>query len=325
LISARVRNLALAAVLPIAFAPSSLSAAPHRTATIHWQNVPLSEAIRRLKPLFNDAVFADRRVDPSTRLTLDIEASSAEDVVAAVALGHNWQEVRLNKVVYLGPDSAGSQLRAIAAERAGDVARMSAGLRTVWTTKEGTSWPRLIEPRTLISELVGKRDWHIGNPGDIPHDLWAAGELPEMPLAEQLSLLLIGFDLTFRLDPIHRTIEIVPLDKSRFGMQSENKVALTLRRTTTPRQKPKGKVVYTLRVDQQPVRAILRQLTERSHWPIEIDEPSIRAAGKSLDTRVSFSVENADQDQLLKAILAPAGLSYRLEGERVRITATGTN
>jgi hypothetical protein len=52
-------------------------------------------------------------------------------------------------------------------------------------------------------------------------------------------------------------------------------------------------------------------------WPIEFDEASIRAAGLSPDTRVSFSVENSDQGALLDAMLAPAGLDYRREGERL--------
>jgi hypothetical protein len=79
--------------------------------------------------------------------------------------------------------------------------------------------------------------------------------------------------------------------------------------------------VYTLRVQEQPVRAILQALSKRLHWAIQIDEEPIKAAGKSLDKRVSFSVENADQEQLLKAILEPAGLDYQVDDERVRIIA----
>ena len=76
---------------------------------------------------------------------------------------------------------------------------------------------------------------------------------------------------------------------------------------------------YTLRVQDQPVGAILRQLAERMNWTMEFDEASIRAAGLSLDRRVSFSVENGNQDELLEAVLAPAGLDYRREGERLVI------
>ena len=67
------------------------------------------------------------------------------------------------------------------------------------------------------------------------------------------------------------------------------------------------------------MRAVLKELSTRLHWQIEPEEDSIRAAGRSLDTRVSFSVANADQEQLLESLLKPAGLDYRSDGDRVRI------
>jgi hypothetical protein len=67
------------------------------------------------------------------------------------------------------------------------------------------------------------------------------------------------------------------------------------------------------------VGAILRELGQRLHWAIEIDEPAIRAAGKSLDHRVSFSVEGADQQELLDALLTPAGLECQIDGNTVRV------
>src|SRR3954451_3053817 len=88
-----------------------------RTATIHWQRVPLRDAIGRLRDLFDDTVFVDRRVDPNMRVSLDIEATSAEEVVAAVASGRDLGAARLGRVVYLGPSGAANQLRAIAAAR----------------------------------------------------------------------------------------------------------------------------------------------------------------------------------------------------------------
>ncbi len=74
-------------------------------------------------------------------------------------------------------------------------------------------------------------------------------------------------------------------------------------------------------MNEQPVRRVLQQLSKSLHWAIQIDEESIRAAGKSLDERVSFSVENVDREHLLEALLQPAGLDYRIEGDRVRIIA----
>jgi hypothetical protein len=269
---------------------------PQSIATIHWQRVPLREAIGRLHGVFGETVFADRRIDPALRLTLDIEAGSAEEVVAAIAAQQHLGVGRLANLVYLGPSPAAERLASVAAARSQEVSRLPMSLRASLARKQPVSWPRLAEPRRLVTSIVEQRGWRLANAERIPYDLWAAGELPEMSLAEQLTVLLTA--------PSRSTLSSRPTARSK---------------TIGPR--PGTRQVYTLRVKEQPVRLVLRALSQRLHWAIEIDEDSIRAAGKSLDKRVSFSVENADQEHLLEALLKPAGLDYRLEDDRVRIIA----
>jgi hypothetical protein len=38
-----------------------------------------------------------------------------------------------------------------------------------------------------------------------------------------------------------------------------------------------------------------------------------------LDARVTFTVEDADREKLLDALLTPAGLEYKIDGEQIRI------
>ena len=292
-----------------------------RTATIHWQRVPLRDALARLRSLFDDAVFVDRRIDPNMRVSLDIEGGSAEDVVAALAAGQNLGADRLGSVVYLGPSSAADQLRAISAARSQDVGRLPADLRASLTQKQPTDWPRLSEPRGVIASIVEHRGWRVANADAIPHDLWPAGKLPTLAFAEQLTVLLIGFDLSFELRPDDRSIEIVSLKGTSKPADVRAATQPTATRPSSTRGKQDSRHVYTLRVQEKPVRAVLQELSKRLHWAIQIDEESIRRAGKSLDARVSFSVENVNQQQLLTALLRPAGLDFRLNGERVRIIA----
>jgi hypothetical protein len=301
--------------------PNVASKKSQRTATIHWQRVPLRDAIGRLQALFDDSVFVDRRIDPGMRITLDIEAASAEEVVAAIASGLDLGEARLGRLVYLGPNSAADQLRTISNARTQEVGRLPSDLRASLTRKEPTTWPRLGEPRRLITSIVEERGWRIANADAIPHDLWSAGELPALTLAEQLTVLLVGFDLTFELQSSERSIAVVPLKEIVKSPGASPAAKRTAAPPNTAPSKKDGKQVFTLRVQEQPVGAVLKELQRRLHWAVQIDEESIRAAGKSLDKRVSFSVENADQQHLLDALLQPAGLDYRLEGEQVRIVA----
>jgi type II secretory pathway component GspD/PulD (secretin) len=77
---------------------------------------------------------------------------------------------------------------------------------------------------------------------------------------------------------------------------------------------------YTLRVDQQPVGTVLRQLGQQLGWNVDIDQAAIKAAGLSLDQRVSFSVQDATIDGLLDALLKPAGLGYQRDGQELTVT-----
>jgi hypothetical protein len=298
-------------------APAKIS---QRTATIHWQRVPLRDALARLHTLFDDTVFVDRRIDPSIRVSLDIEAGSAEEVVAGIAAGRELGVAQLGTLVYLGPSGAAEQLQAISNVRSQEVGRLPSDLRASLTQKHPTDWPRLGEPRGLVASIAEQRGWRLTNADVIPHDLWSAGELPGLTLAEQLTVLLIGFDLTFELRPNERSIEIVPL-KDVIKTPSVNESKQAALPSNSARAKKDGKHVYTLRVQEKPVGVVLQVLSKQLHWSIQIDEESIRAAGKSLEKRVSFSVENADQEHLLQELLRPAGLDFRLEGERVRVMA----
>jgi type II secretory pathway component GspD/PulD (secretin) len=91
------------------------------------------------------------------------------------------------------------------------------------------------------------------------------------------------------------------------------------RRSPVRQTAPNTRHLYTLRVVEQPVRAVLQEFSQRLGWQIEIDEQTIRAAGRSVEKRVSFAVEKVGQDELLEALLRPAGLGFVREGERIKI------
>ncbi|HEX5471301.1 MAG TPA: hypothetical protein VFW73_05415 [Lacipirellulaceae bacterium] len=294
---------------------------PHQLATIHWQHVPLREALARLRSVFDESVFVDRRVDPDLRVTLDIQAGSAEDVVAAVAAQHNLGVTTLDGLLYLGPPHAAEQLASVAAVSSREIARLPADVRKTLTQREPFAWPRLSEPRRLITSLVAQHGLRVENAEQIPFDLWAAGELPNLTFAQQLTVLLVGFDLSFDLRSGEKSIRLVHFKGAVANDKTTTMANRSAARSNQLRPKAGTRQVYTLHVQEQPVRAVLRVLSERLHWLIQIDEASIQAAGKSLDTRVSFSVTNADQEHLLDALLKPAGLDYRLEEDRVRIIA----
>lgn len=331
-----------------------------RTATIHWDQVPLADVVRRLSETFDVAVFLDRRADPTQRISLDARNANVTETLQRAAAAAKLGVCQLVGVMYLGPPTTAEVLRTRAAVRSEELNRLPAAARAGLVQKRPTKWPRLTEPRALVAAAVSERGWQIAGAELIPSDLWPAGSLPPLTSADQLSLLLAGFDLTFQLVEDARTVKIVPLAapamltrtyRLRYGeadaarlrqqfptlqievagdsaavkarLEDHERLAGWLAGPTTrpPTRASAGgtKSVFTLKVQEQPIQAVIDTLKQKLDWQLEVDTEAVRAAGLSLDRRVSFEVKDADQNELLKALLRPAGLDYRREGERLII------
>jgi hypothetical protein len=288
------------------------------TATIFWTDVPLIDALSRLEKVFGDAIFLDRRVDPNLRVSLNMRATSLEEVVTSIdtlKLGVS----RIGGNVYVGPSESAKQLIALSRLRTVEANRLPASLRKALLGKRNLTWPRLAEPRGLVTSVLKQVGWRVEGADRIPHDLWRAGELLDLSVVEQLALLLVGFDLTFEIQSESKAIAIVPLDPS-LKIASEDGSGDEPATSSPKARKPAAtKQVYSLRVVEKPVGPVLQELSRRLNWQLKIDEAAITAAGRSLDARVSMAVENVDQDELLEALLEPAGLVYEREGNQIRI------
>jgi len=286
------------------------------THSVHWEQLPLGAAIRRLHSVAGVELILDRRVDPNQTVNLSLTDASAEEIVAALAGACELGFARCERLFYLGPPRATARLMTLAAMRRQDVAALSTSARQSLLERRRILWPRLTQPRDLVVRLTEKHGWRVEHGERIPLDLWPAGELPKLALADQLTLLLAGFDLTYRPLADRKTIEIIPVDWSRLRPAAKYN-------SSTKRQTPpvaRARHVYTLRVENQPVGRVLDRLGRQLGWKLTVDEAAIRAAGRSLDAQVSFTVENVDADELLDALLAPAGLQARRDGKNVRVT-----
>ena len=288
----------------------------HATAhSVHWVELPLGAAIERLESSAGADLFLDRRVDPNRKVSLSLTNASAEEIVAALASACDLGFARFRRLYYLGPPRIAARLTTLAAMRRQEVAALPTKQRQSLLERRRIVWPRLTEPRDLLVRLLAEHGWSVEHGDRITHDLWSAGQLPPLALADQLTLLLTGFDQTYRVLADRKTIEIVPVDWSRILPAATDKAST--KRPTPPAAG--GKQVFTLRVENQPVGQVLDQLGRRLGWKLTVDEAAIRAAGHSLDQRVSFTVENVEVDRLLDALLTPAGLKAERDGKNVRV------
>ena len=188
-----------------------------------WGDREARGAFNSLAHSTSVAIFLDRRIDPSHKLTLNVAdeplrsvlLSAADQVDAGVAL--------VGSVVYVGPKSTASKLLALAALRRQETGMLPADARVRLTKSEAWSWGELAEPRQLVGDLAARARVRVENPELIPHDLWPAVHWPALAWTERMTLLLAGFDLTYELTPAN-TIRLVPIPEK-----------LDFERTYTPR------------------------------------------------------------------------------------------
>jgi hypothetical protein len=289
------------------------------SATIFWVDVPLRDALARLEKLFGETIFLDRRVDPTALVHLQMRAGSLEEVIESVAVTPKLGASRFGRTVYVGPRDAARRVAALARVRSDAVAKLPQSERAALSRKRKLAWPRYSEPRKVIESLVERAAWRVVGAEQVTHDLWAAGDLSDLTTVEQLTVLLCGFDLTFEIRPVQREIAIVPFAESEKIVVEEDPQEVRPPVTAPAAQRDGTKQVFTLRVKEKPVGPVLNELSRRLGWQIEFDEAAIAAAGKSLETRVSIAVEDVEQDELLEALLKPAGLVYERVDNRIKI------
>jgi hypothetical protein len=179
--------------------------------TIRWANNPLRPAIRHLSQAKHVAILIDRRVDPDQKLDVSLKDVSLESALQTIARGLGLGTSRLGSVIYLGPASAADRLHAVAAALEKDVRRLPSAMQRKYLLPKRLAWEDFAAPRELVAELARGGGLKITGLERVPHDLWAAADLPPISLVDRLTLIAFQFDLTFEIADGGRQLKLVSL------------------------------------------------------------------------------------------------------------------
>jgi hypothetical protein len=216
-------------------------------------------------------------------------------------------------------------------------------------------WDELSTPRQLLNQLAEQASVDLRNVESVPHDLWPAVALPPLPLIDRFTLVLAGFDLTLELDSGAQSARIVSSPgtavlERRYPAGRLATAQLELLREQFPRaairrqgtflivaglyedhlaiaQQLRGKppdagrsrpteVRYHIEVKNKPASAVIREIAASASLEVVIS----RDAEAAFQNLVSFTAKDATLHQLLEAALAPAGLQFQVDGQRLLIT-----
>lgn len=321
---------------------------------VTWSNAPTHDALERFAQSQRVAVLLDRRIDPDRRVELEIQDVPLEIAFKQIASRLHCSVSMVGPVAYFAPAPAANRVRTILALRKRELAKLPQKLQIDWQSLRPSNWEDLAEPRELLTALADEVGVTIEGLERIPHDLWAGSRLPPMSMPERLTLILNQFDLTYELADGGKIIRLVPAeDRPRIDESypaGENSKALTEQLSkikaleSAEIRAADGKILvsgtaenhdivrqllaggtakkitvqegdkrYTLRVEL-PVGKALQQLGKQMGIEIQIDRAAIENAGISLDHKVKIDVKEATFDELFRAVLEPAGLTFDYNG-----------
>ncbi len=186
--------------------------------TVDWSGPPLRSMIDKLaeqavrpKRL---AIMLDRRVDPDRVVKLKVDGVPLGELLDQLAEQHELEIGRVGDVVYVGPKGVTTSVAKIAADRRRDLRAIPKPRQRVFQRRRESSWKDLASPRQLIQQMAVELGIEVDGLKRIPHDLWPAVRLPALTLADRLTLVLYGFDLTYAVSADGLRLEIVPAGPS---------------------------------------------------------------------------------------------------------------
>lgn len=325
-----------------------------------WTGVPVVQVLRSLSTAQRVAIVLDRHVDPHGKVELSVTEEPLSVVLGRIAVQQGQGTSQLDAVVYVGPLGVAERLRTLRALLHEQMRELPAAARRPLVERRAWRWEDLATPRELLAQLAAQaKGVTIEGLEQIPHDLWRGADLPPLAWIDRLLLVAVQFDLTCQIASAGTTVRLVPLPEhveisrsypghgqaaalaqkwskqvpaSRVSADGDRVTVVGLvedhdlleeaqrsgsARRTTVKQ---GKQVFKLSVEKAPVRQVLRQLEQKLSLEFHWDEAALQQAGRSLDALVTFKVENASLDELLAAVLEPAGLTFSRQERRVQIS-----
>jgi hypothetical protein len=324
-----------------------------------WANAPLATALKNLAANNRIAIVLDRRIDPHQMLSLTASGRPLAEVLGRIAETERLGLSLWEPIVYLGPAPEAAALRTLAWLRREEASALPASRRQALSAVRAWEWDDLATPRDLLAALAAEARVKVEDLDRLPHDLWPARRLPPLAWTDRVTLLAIEFGLTFEIAADGRSIRLVPVPAKVMARRSYSAgrdprqtisvlaqrypdavvrvegdqivvdgriedleaVARGIVATGRPTRKTSaaGKQIYKLSAEHK-LADMLEQLSKLLDVEFQLDRPAIERSGISMDQLVTVKVEGATLDELLSAVLEPAGLKGVRQGRIVTVT-----
>jgi hypothetical protein len=297
-----------------------------------WRGVPLRSLAERVSETAGVAVVVDRRLDPSTPLTLDAEALPAGDLLRRAASEAGCGLAVARHAVRFVPEALVPRVEAGDRAAARAEAAASAGLRHRLARSATLAWESGSRPADLVATLAESAGIGVEGLDQIPHDHLPEARYPPLPLGESVALVLGHYDLTFAAaEDDSLSIRIIPTPTGSPPNRPAAGEATTGDSGGAPARlargarggrprPPTGMPVDSFSLEAAaPLDELLAALASRFDLKLSVDEAALRAKGVDPKEIVRVRIVETPRDGVLDAILAPLGLEWRIEDGSLRV------
>jgi hypothetical protein len=290
-----------------------------QTISVTWQAQDLRSGLKGLSNARRVSILIDRRVDPSTELSLTVKSVPLRELLDRVAADLSLGISRLENTIVIGPRESTRRLRTDVELAAGQLVKASSdgGRVRALQRKLTLNWPDLTSPRELLDEVARRYELKIDNAELVPHDLWAAGALPSSNAAESLTVVLSQFDMAFEWSADLQSVRLVEQPR---GPALEREFAL--RRGVAAsivdelRESLPG-VTLELRGRRVSASGLFEELEQvQAALNPSVDRPTSRPTGPKVTT-FTFEVRNAPLLDFMEKLEQQAGYSFEYDADQL--------
>ena len=290
-----------------------------QTISVTWQAQDLRSGLKGLSNARRVSILIDRRVDPSTELSLAVKSVPLRELLDRVAADLSLGISRLENAIVIGPRESARRLRTDVELAAGQLVKASsdAGRVRELQRKLTLGWTDLTSPLELLDELARRYELKVDNAELVPHDLWAAGALPSSNAAESLTVVLSQFDLAFEWSTDLQSVRLVELPRAptlerEFALRRGVAVSIV----DELRESLPG-VTLELRGRRVSARGLFEELEQvQAALNPSANQPASRPTGPKVTT-FTFEVRNAPLLDFMEKLEQQAGYSFEYDADRL--------
>lgn len=168
--------------------------------TLTGTNLPLRDFLSKAVPQ-GASFFIDRRIDPAIPVTVSFDNTSFLAGVETLLSEKLGLEIFiLDNVIYIGPKKSAGTLMLLIRLNRQQLEKVDSALAGNLLKKSSLDIPYASTSRDILMKFAHQGKFQWSNLKRFPFDCWSDSKLPPLPLIDQISLVLVGFDCRLEID-----------------------------------------------------------------------------------------------------------------------------